>query len=50
MAISVLTDTTSKAIDNKEHVIGLLFYFAKAFDIAYHNIVLRKWLHTRMDS
>ena len=48
--ISVLTDKISKAIDKKEHVIGLFLDFAKAFDTVNHNILLRKLSHHIMDS
>ena len=46
-AIAVLIDKISKAIDNKEHVIGL-FYFAKAFDTVNHNNLLRTLSHYRI--
>ncbi len=42
MAISVLIDNICKATDNKEHVIGVFLYFAKAFDIVNHRILLGK--------
>ena len=42
MAISVLTNNICKATDNKEHVIGVFLYFAKAFDIVNHRILLGK--------
>ncbi|KAI0212977.1 hypothetical protein LSAT2_002029, partial [Lamellibrachia satsuma] len=41
MAILVLIDKISRAIDNKEHVIGLFLDFAKAFDTINHTILLR---------
>ena len=45
MAISLLIDKISKAIDTKEHVIGLFLDLAKAFDTVNHNILLRKLTH-----
>ena len=45
MAISVLIDNIIKATDNSEHVIGVFFHFAKAFDTVNHRILLGKLAH-----
>ena len=45
MTISVLIDNISKAIDNKQHVIGVFVDFAKAFDTINHRILLGKLAH-----
>ena len=48
MAISVLIDNISKAIDNKQHIIGAFRDFAKAFDTVNHRILLGKLTHYRI--
>ena len=45
MAISVLIYNISKAIDNKQHVIGVFFELAKAFDTVNHRVLLRQLAH-----
>ena len=45
MAISVLIDNISKAIDNKQHVIDLFRDFAKAFVTVNNRILLGKLAH-----
>ena len=42
MALKILIDKITSAMDKKEHVIGLFLDFAKAFDTVNHNILLRK--------
>ena len=45
MAIPVLIYSISKAIGNKEYVIGLFVDFTKAFDTVNHTVLLRKVSH-----
>ena len=45
MALTILIDKITSAMDKKEHVIGLFLDFAKAFDNVYHDILLRKLDH-----
>ena len=45
MALAILIDKITSAIDKKEHVIGLFLDFAKAFDTVNHDILLRKLDH-----
>ena len=42
MALTILIDKITKAIDKKNHTIGLFLDFAKAFDTVNHNILLTK--------
>ena len=44
MALTILIDKITKAIDNKD-TIGLFLDFAKAFDTVNHNILLTKLAH-----
>ena len=45
MAISLLIDKISKAIDKKEKCNWAIFYFTKAFDTGNHNSLLRTLSH-----
>ena len=48
MALTILIDKITKAIDKKPHIIGLFLDFAKAFDTVNHNILLTKLAHYRI--
>ena len=45
MALTILIDKITSAMDKKEHAIGLFLDFAKAFDTVNHDILLRKLDH-----
>ena len=45
MALTILIDKITNAMDKKEHVIGLFLDFAEAFDTVNHDILLRKLDH-----
>ena len=45
MALTILIDKITSAMDKKEHVIGLFLDFAKAFDTVNHDILLIKLDH-----
>ena len=45
MALTILIDKITSAMDKKEHVIGLFLDFAKAFDTVNHDILLKKLDH-----
>ena len=49
MALIILIDKITSAMDKKEHVFGLFLDFAKAFDTVNHNILLRKLDHYGME-
>ena len=42
MAISILQENITKAIDEKEHIIGIFLDLSKAFDTVNHEILLSK--------
>ena len=45
MALTILTDKISCAMDKREHIIGLFLDLAKAFDTVNHDILLKKIDH-----
>ena len=45
LAISVLIDNISNAIENEQHVIGVFLDFVKVFDTVNHRILLVKLAH-----
>ena len=42
MALIVLLNKISEALDNGEYVIGVFLYFSKAFNAVSHSILLKK--------
>ena len=42
VALMVLTDEIMKALNDGEYVLGVFLDFSKAFDLVYHEILLRK--------
>ena len=45
MALTITMDKITKALDNKQHVIGLFLYLQKAFDTVSPDILLSKLYH-----
>ena len=45
MALMVLIDKITHALESGKHVIGIFFYFSKAFDTVDHAILLDKLYH-----
>ena len=45
MTLTFVIDKITKAIDKKEHTIGLFLDFAEAFDTVNHNILQAKLAH-----
>ena len=45
VALMMMVDQVTKALDNGECVIGIFLYFSKAFDTVNHSILLEKLYH-----
>ena len=45
MALMILVDKLTKALENGEYVLGVFLDFSKAFDTVDHNILISKLYH-----
>ena len=45
MVLTIPINKTTSAMDKREHIIGLILDFAKAFDTVNHDILLKKLNH-----